>query len=166
MANKLNLKSEQAYTYKEKKGNGLPLTDILAFGKILGIDLLSDDGKEDTKNNLVENTKNILEDPGAGYNTPIDGQLQLLIQGNADLAKATKDIAASALELTYMAKANYDVGQQIAQGVEARLSALLVLLGEVGTGKRWHSQEEALAEIHNRMHGTVRSAKGVGIQTD
>lgn len=78
-----------------------------------------------------------------------------LAEANKTLADAHKIIANSNGKLVELARITVGDGKQIPLALESRFSDLLELVAEVGSGKKWHSKKEALAELSRRQHGNL-----------
>lgn len=90
----------------------------------------------------------------------------ILAEANKTLADAHIILARNNENLIGMVRATESVESEIPLAVQSKLTDLLGLIAEVGSGKRWKSPQEANAELHRRFVGTVKKKKEAGIRSD
>jgi hypothetical protein len=88
-----------------------------------------------------------------------------LTESNRVLAESNKSLADSHQVLVGMVKGKFTAGEpeEIPAAVQSKLTDLLGLIAEVGSGKKWKSPQEAAAELHKRFSGAETKTSSVGI---
>ncbi len=90
---------------------------------------------------------------------------KILAEANRNISEANRDLAKNTVLLTTMLNAaTVNDHSEMPLTVVAKFADVLELLAEVGSGNKWHSKDEATAEIHRRFYGTTQSKKEGGTQ--
>jgi transcriptional regulator with XRE-family HTH domain len=87
-----------------------------------------------------------------------------LTESNKILAESNKTLANSHAELVTMVKGVVPDQQGTSVTDLARFSDFLEVLADVGSGKRWHSKKEALAELNKLLYGRLQKKPASGIR--
>lgn len=124
------------------------------------------DGLIEAAEKLNNDTNIVLSESQEEYGTLTMKALVNLTESNRVLAESNKTLAESHSRLVTMVetKSTESGPQEIPEAVDAKLTDALVLLAEIGSGKKWKSVQEGLAEIHKRFSGVHRTVEVKGIQ--
>jgi hypothetical protein len=100
------------------------------------------------------------DDPSPAMNDIAESN-RILAEANKTLADAHKIIAKNNQDLIVMMKDIKTNRSRLKTPLTepSTLAALLELLAEMGTGKKWHSKAEALAEVGNRLFVKTKQNK-------
>lgn len=143
------------------KGGNKKVIDAVASYK----DKLEEDGAADDK--TMANSY----DGGLPYAKNVsDKEISMqailsLTRSNEKLANANADLSRSNLELTQLITRFANTAIETSSASPATVADLLVLIAEVGSGKRWHSVDEALAALNKRFFDTQRVGSLSGTQS-
>lgn len=96
-----------------------------------------------------------------------------LVESNRIIADANKSIADANVVLAknneeliqLMKKPTESVSEESPLTFQSNLGKLLAAIAQVGSGKRWHSQEEAIAALHKEFYGDLGAKKEAGIRS-
>lgn len=163
----------KSYEGGKARPNGIYLSRLAKFAGVSLVDIKNKELTEDDINigvvEKVERTPTtVTAETDHDYET---GNLTMkalvnLTESNRVLAESNKTLAESHSRLVTMVetKSTESGPQEIPEAVDAKLTDALVLLAEIGSGKKWKSVQEGLAEIHKRFSGVHRTVEVKGIQ--
>lgn len=151
---------------KGKAGpDSLFLSRLSSYSGVPESDLMNKSLKEqDLKIKKVEKLENgQIEEPLAmATMRDLAASNKVIAESNKALAESNKSLARSNEQLVEMVKPIAGVQSESPATVDSKFSTLLELIADVGSGKRWKSKNEAVAELSNFVHGTGKKKKVVG----